>query len=76
LGDGVGGGFAALVRLREMMTAAPFSAIARAVAIPIPDVPPVIKARLSLKSFVTSFKLDYKTHSKRFDSDDNGLFKP
>ncbi len=35
-----------------MITDAPFSAIASAAAIPIPEVPPVIKARLSFRSIV------------------------
>ena len=35
-----------------MITDAPFSAIDSAVAIPIPEVPPVIKARLSFRSIV------------------------
>jgi hypothetical protein len=35
-----------------MITDAPFSAIASAVAEPIPEVPPVINARLSFRSIV------------------------
>jgi hypothetical protein len=38
-----------------IITDAPFSAIASATAEPIPDVPPVIRARLSFNSIVATF---------------------